>query len=38
MLHKLKKVKIFEFEAVTVEPEVQLGDYKGLEIENKIQN
>ena len=36
MLHKLKKGKDFEFEAtVTVEPEVQLGDYKGLEIEKQ---
>ena len=27
------------FEAtVVVEPEVQLGDYKGLEIENKVLN
>ena len=36
---QIEKGKDFEFEAtVTVEPEVQLGDYKGLEIENKIQN
>ena len=33
---QIEKGKDFEFEAtVTVEPEVQLGDYKGLEIEKQ---
>ena len=33
---QIEKGKDFEFEAtVTVEPEVELGDYKGLEIEKQ---
>lgn len=36
---QIEKGKDFIFEAtVTVEPEVKLGDYKGLEIENKKLN
>ena len=36
---QIEKGKDFIFDAtVTVEPEVKLGDYKGLEIENKILN